>query len=411
VIHDIGNGRDRLEYPAGTPLYEATGYLSDPRVSPDGTRVAFFEHQWRFDDRGWVKVVDRSGQVKTLTGEFWALEGLAWKPDGSAVVFSGATAGGTALQPMSVAASGGEARPVFGVPGRFVVHDVTRDGRWLAVREDLSFGVRAKVPGEPEERELSWLGSSGARSMSADGRWLLMVDVGAGGGRDYGVVLRRTDASQTIRLGEGNAQRLSPDGTLATAILSSPPSVVVYPTGTGQGVRLSPGDITSYGSAEWFPDGQRLFLCGAEATRAPRCYVQDLSGGAPTPVTPEGVVASLAPDGQTMLLTLPDGSMQMSSMAGGRTRTVTGLHADDRRISWSRDGRAIYVQRSLDSPAIVERVDLETGQRRQVGKVGPAGLGSVAMLYLVEWADEGSAYVYNYTSLPSTLFVVSGAAR
>jgi hypothetical protein len=48
-----------VQYPEGTTLYEASGYLSDPRV-PDGRSVAFFEHQWRWDDRGWVKVVDRN---------------------------------------------------------------------------------------------------------------------------------------------------------------------------------------------------------------------------------------------------------------------------------------------------------------------------------------------------------------
>ena len=55
------------------------------------------------------------------------------------------------LQPMSVPASGGApARPVFGVPGRFIVFDVAGDGRWLAVREDLSLGVRARVPGQDD---------------------------------------------------------------------------------------------------------------------------------------------------------------------------------------------------------------------------------------------------------------------
>ena len=195
-VRDVGNGRDRLEYPVGTPLHEASGYLSDPRVSPDGTRVAFFEHAWRYDDRGWVKVVDRNGVVTTLGGESWGLQGMAWTPDGAAVVFSGSSAGGGILQPLSAPVSGSRPpRPVFGVPGRFVVHDIARDGRWLAVREDLTFGVRVRAPGQAAERELSWLGSSGARALSADGRWLLMVDVGAGGGKDYGVVLRRTDAT------------------------------------------------------------------------------------------------------------------------------------------------------------------------------------------------------------------------
>jgi len=409
IVKDLGNGRDRLEYPVGTPLYEASGYLSDPRVSPDGTRVAVFEHRWRFDDRGWVKVVDRAARVTTLAGEFWGLQGLAWSPDGTTVVFSGSVAGGAVLQPLSApAAGGGAARPVFGVPGRFIVHDLAPNGRWLAVREDLSFGVRARVPSQAAERELSWLGSSGARAMSRDGEWLLMVDVGARGGKDYGVVLRKTDVTQTIRLGEGSAQGLSPDGKWASAILSTPPQLVLYPTGAGERIRIATRAISSYDSAQWFPDGRRLLVCGSEASRAPRCYEQDITGSPPRPVTAEGVVASLAPDGRTLLLTLPDGSSQLSSTAGGPTRPVTAVREGDRRISWSQDSRAIYVQRGLDVPAVVERVDLVTGQRAIAGRVTPEGIGPIALIYVMDWVDDGRYYAYNYTSLPSTLFTVSG---
>ena len=106
IVRDLGNGRDRLEYPAGTALHEASGYLSDPRVSPDGSRVAFTEHPWRFDDRGVVKMVDRAGRVTTLTGELWGVQGLAWSPDGTRVVFSGNPAGGALMQPMSASVSG-----------------------------------------------------------------------------------------------------------------------------------------------------------------------------------------------------------------------------------------------------------------------------------------------------------------
>jgi hypothetical protein len=78
IVHDLGNVRDRLEFPAGTVLHEATGYLSNPRVSPDGSRIAFVEHHVRFDDRGTVKVVDRAGKVTTLTDE-----SSACRPDSS----------------------------------------------------------------------------------------------------------------------------------------------------------------------------------------------------------------------------------------------------------------------------------------------------------------------------------------
>ena len=170
IVHDLGNLRDRLEFPVGTVLHEASGYLSNPRVSPDGSRVAFVEHHVRFDDRGWVKVVDRAGKVTTLTGELFAVQGLAWTPDGATILFSGNTEASSMLQPMAVPASGvASAAPVFGVPARFIVFDVAGDGRWLAVREDLSVGVRARVPGQETERDLSWIGSTGARALSADG--------------------------------------------------------------------------------------------------------------------------------------------------------------------------------------------------------------------------------------------------
>src|SRR6185295_5125015 len=112
IIHDQGS-RDRLEYPIGTVLYETAGYVSDPRVSPDGTRVAFMDHQTRFDDRGWIKVVDRDKKVTTLAGEFWGEEGLAWSPDGAMLWFgandrrvaAGTDSGNLTYQIHSVAAA------------------------------------------------------------------------------------------------------------------------------------------------------------------------------------------------------------------------------------------------------------------------------------------------------------------
>ena len=411
IVHDLGNGRDRLEYPAGTALYEASGYLSDPRVSPDGNSVAFFEHQWRWDDRGWVKVVE--SQQARDDGDERAVGAAGTGMVGrrqARVLFSGNQSGGTIMQPWSAKVTAGEPmRPVFGVPGRFIVQDVSRDGRWLGVREDLSLGVRAKLPDAAAERDLSWLGSSGARNMSPDGRWLLMVDVGARSGPDYGVVLRRTDGGQTIRLGAGSAQRLSPDGKWAAAIIASPSHAVLYPTGAGTPVALNAGPIDRVTSAEWFPDGRELLVCGSEPSRAPRCYRQGIGGSAPVPITPEGVVASLAPDGRTLLVTRQDGAVQHTTIGGSQAAAVPGLSSSDSIIAWSRDSRAVYVQKSPDVPVRVERVDLATSARTTAREIAPEGVGPVTTLYVTDWIDDGKGFVYNYTTQPSTLFVVKGA--
>ena len=47
-------------------------------------------------------------------------------------------------------------------------------------------------------------------------------------------------------------------------------------------------------------------------------------GSTPVPVTPEGVLATLAPDGTTLLLTMADGTFKLSSIDGGRPGQSAG---------------------------------------------------------------------------------------
>ena len=409
LVHDLGNGRDRLEYPPGTSLHEVTGYLSDPRVSPDGTRVAFVAHQWRFDDRGTVMVVDRAGAVRALTPELWSIEGMAWTPDGRTLVFSGNESGGSGMQPMAVAADGATPHhPVVRVPARLLVHDVAPDGRWLAVREDLSIGVKVKVPDDAAERELGWLGSSNARSLSADARHLLMVDVGLRSGPAYGVVLRDTAGGGAVRLGTGNAERLSPDGRWAAAILASPAEVVLYPTGAGAEKRLARGRFDPVTSVRWFPDAQHLLVCGAEGGKSPRCYRSDLDGASMTPVAEEGVLAELAPDGVTLLLTGGDHAVRRGRLGETASAPVPALTAADRVVGWSRDSTAVFVQREYETPVRIDRVHLATGERTVAHTLATAPLGEPASVLVADWIDEGRAYAYNYSVSPSVLFLVSG---
>ncbi len=262
IVHVMPTG-DQLEYPIGKALYQTTGYISDPRVSPDGSRVAFMDHQQPFDDRGWVRVVDAAGTVTTLAGEFWGEEGLTWTADGTSVLFGAndrtntdeKEAGDLSYQIRSVAVDrpGTSAAAVTG-PADFTIHDVTRDGRWLVTRDDMRQGVGARLRGDTAERDLSWLNQNWGVSLSSDGSKLLFSDGTAGA--NYGVVWRNTDRSPIVRLGEGNAIRLSPDDQWALVQIFTPPQLVVYPLGAGETIHPKPGALEGSTDAMWFPDGQ-----------------------------------------------------------------------------------------------------------------------------------------------------------
>ena len=82
MSHHVGN-RSRLEYPIGKVLYEAPGWVSDVRVSPDGRMVAFIDHPQRGDNNGTVRVVDRDGKARLSGPE--AGRGIAWSPRGDEI--------------------------------------------------------------------------------------------------------------------------------------------------------------------------------------------------------------------------------------------------------------------------------------------------------------------------------------
>ncbi|HEY3124916.1 MAG TPA: hypothetical protein VGK70_12765 [Thermoanaerobaculia bacterium] len=209
IIREV-DGKDRLEYPIGKVLYATGGYVSDLRFSPGGDRIAFLEHPYRFDDRGGVAVVDLTGKKTSLAEGYWAEEGLAWSPDGKEIFFSA----GPGYSNFDVRAVTLTRRNRVALPssGGLTLFDISREGRWLAAREDVKWRLMVMAPGAKGERDLSWLDGSDAVAISADGRSLLFTEYSGAFGNNYAVCLRKTDGSPVVRLGEGQARDLSPDG-------------------------------------------------------------------------------------------------------------------------------------------------------------------------------------------------------
>ena len=410
----VTNSEDLLEYPIGTILHRAPGYLSDVRVSPDGNHVAFFEHPVRYDDRGFVKIWDRGGSVRVLAGEYWGMEGLAWRPDGQAVLFSAAAGTNGLYQVHEVSTSpGSTARPVMPSPVNMIMLDVRRDGRWLVLSTENRFSIRVRRPGAIKEIDLPWMDAEWVPRLNADGTLVMFTDGNQSAGGNYAVALRKTDGSPPLRLGEGNGIDLSPDGKYALAYLFSPtPRIVVYATGAGEPRTVDTAPIENAQPIKWFPDSRRIVICGNEKSKPARCFSKDVAGGPLTPLTPEGYTqpGPFSPDGSVMVVQSADGTGHLLSLKDGALRRFNGLTGNDGVFAWTPDGRGLFVGASVDMR--VDRLDLTTGQRTPAmqfelaglpGIKGGGGVGGISI------TPDGRGYAYYYISMPSRLFEINSA--
>ena len=407
----VVDGRNRLEFPIGRTIYEtAAGYLSHMRVSPRGDLVAFLEHPMRGDDAGAVAVVDREGHKRVLSSGWITARGLAWSPNGGEIWFTAGSAGGSrALHAVSLS---GHRRLVTRVPGALTLHDISREGRVLLAEEHSRQGIVGLSPGETQERDLSWHDWSRPVDLTPDGTKLLFDETGEGGGASYAVYVRKTDDSPAVRLGEGHALALSPDGKWALSTPQTQPAeLVLLPTGAGEPRRLPTGTFANILRAAWLPGGERLVLAANEQGHAARLYVQPVSGGAARPITPEGVGPdwAVAPDGAAVVATGPDRRLLVYSVEAGEPEPVRGALAGDLPIRFSPDGRALYVLVRGDGPAsAIDRIDLSTGLRSAWKEVGPPGSVGALDIPRVFLSADGQSYVYTYVRLLEELFLVDG---
>jgi len=409
IIREVG-GKDRLEYPIGHVLREVSGFMSDVRFSPKGGRIAYFEHPRKWDDRGSVNIIDLAGNNKVLSEGYWSARGLAWSPDGNEILFSASLSGGSYTAYAVTLA--GKRRIAYQSPGGLIIQDVARDGRWLAARGDFRYAAMVHTPGAPEDRDLSWLGTSHARGLSQDGGTLLFAETSLG--NNYAVCLRKTDGSPVLRLGDGWPAGLSPDGKWVLAVLQSvPPQLVIYPTGAGETRQLERGEIENYATAQWSREGKRVLIGGTEHGKGSRLYVQEI-GGAPRPVTPEGTRDGLlSPDGKFILARGLEGKYFVYPIAAGQSdgqpRPVPALSDADVLVQWSDDGRSVLAYRRAELPYRLERVDLTTGSRNLFKELSPAERTGLLSLREIFVTKDLRSYAYTAYYQVSSLFVSEGS--
>ena len=410
VVQQVGTQMS-LEFPVGKRLYETSGWISHPRVSPAGDAVAFIDHPLRGDDAGTLALVDRAGRKRTLS-EYWpTAQGIAWSASGKEIWFTAsplATMSGRKLYGVTAA---GRRRVIAESAG--TLHDVARDGRVLLARDSVRARVVVLPPGETRERDLSWLDGTVPMDISTDGTTLLFYEGIEGGGGTGTVYVRKSDGSPPVRLGGGYALALSPDARSALATPMSFSQLTLLPTGAGQARQLERGPIESYQSATFLPDGRRILFAGSEKGRRARLYVQDLAGGAPRPVTAEGAGAGfrgivVSPDGRFATGPAPGSGFARYPLEGGSPLPIEGLAEGEFPVQWSADGRSLFVYRIGDVPARIFRLDLSTGRRELWKELIPPDLAGANVIPEVQITPDGRAYAYQYGQVLSELYLVEG---
>jgi len=414
VVRDSG-GMNRLEYPIGKPLYSTGGWIGHPRFSPKGDHIAFLDHPNQGDDAGSVLVVDLAGNKKILSGEWFGVQGLAWSADGSEVWFTASKSGqdrglyGVTLD--------GKERLVLRLPGALMLFDVWKDGRVLLMRASWRRELVSVAGDETKERDLSWLDYSYPAELSADGKTLLFDEEGGGGslayskGFTYAVYVRKTDGSPAVLLGEGGAVALSPDGKWALEAMPGAPSQLkLLPTGAGQPKDLT-NDNINHNWAHWFPDGKHIVSSGNEPGKGTRLYVYDLSSGKSNAITPEGVSATsfaISPDAHDVAAIGPDQKGYLYPLAGGEARLIPGFNPGEEPITWSSDGRSLYVYQPGELPARVFRLDVQTGQRtlwKQLMPSDPAGVENIGPILMT---PDAKTCVFGYHRMLADLYLAEG---
>ena len=161
--------------PAGrpSPIDLPAGFISTPRLSPDGAQLAFVMEQGDRRSQIWTYEFASGRRVQvTRNGEHWA---PVWTHDGRALIFTRATAAGSdvVLQPLH----GDEAVTLGGSANRLHASALTPDGRTVILTEmtptDEYFISQLTVgqPGTPRRLSIDAEVPNNA-TLSPDGHWM-----------------------------------------------------------------------------------------------------------------------------------------------------------------------------------------------------------------------------------------------
>ena len=349
-----------LEYPVGTVLDDRSDFHT-PRVAPDGAHVAAFTVDPQ-DNHMVVRIYARGGDLVAESRGFFDWWSLAWAgPDELWLAATEEEGSQVSVFAMNLA---GQERLIFRAPGALTIHDISPEGDLLASFDQYRSRVELVDGSSGALTDRSWKEDPRPVGLAADGS-ILLTQTGDSGGPNGSAYAWRPGEPQPVRIAEGAAVALSPDGRQAL-VRQTGAGLALVPTGVG---RPSPLDLAGASLRGWagvHPDGRVLFS-GEAADGRSGVFALRPAGGGVARVLPEGYQVEggnmVSPDGSRLAAYDPQGTLVACVLASGDCRPVAGHQAGEEVAGWAADNRSIFVFRRQRVPVEIVRLDVETGLR------------------------------------------------
>ncbi len=420
IVRFVPNGfLCQLEYPIGKVLYTAPA-IASVRFSPNGKYIAFDIHTDPFDDRGKVVILRSDGRTVAVSRIFESVQGLAWNPSGSEIWFTSPLESGE-VQAMSLS---GKIRSPLSVAGRLFLRDISPAGQLLADQGLVRRGFLVSSSDNKTQRDLSWLDYGYLRAVSNDGKTALFEEEGTAVAQStYMVFVRNVDGSPAVALGPGYGVAISSDKQWVLADKLGDPvnEMWLLPVGAGEARRLTPPDLSVEVLGAILSGDKSVVYVGGQTGRPERSWLQDVAGGPPRPITPEGVVGwMVSPDGRFLITGKGDiDSVSLDTIMpiqGGKGQPIAGLRHGDSIVGWTSDDQLYVGQLSsngvptpTNSVIPIDILNPLTGARRPWRTIAIPPLAGTELSFILITPD-GLTYAWGYRFSIADLYTVDGAS-
>jgi hypothetical protein len=420
VVRNVG-AASTLESPVGKVLFQTNGWISNPRFSPRGDRIAFLHHPLFYDDMGEPRVVDLAGQGKALGPAWPRVLGLAWAPDGSEVLFA---AGRVQRNVLVGVTEAGASRTLYVSPSDLRLEDVAADGSVLVTEQLERSELGVSVDGQPEQSTRTWANwTTFVASVGDDGSMVFSESVPFNAGTGprptqpvWTLFLRPGNPAAQV-LGQGSALDLSPDRRWALILAVDRRGLSALPTGPGQERQI---DIQGMdvAAARWLRGGERLVISARKPAdpdyhlfinpEGSRTFVQV----ADTPVNARRLF-HLSPDNRWVATLDKDDHLLLLSTRDGTALRLPEAGPDALPRGWSADGH-LWVSRGGDRTPVVARllkVDVEHRRVVEERSVRPAEPSGAIYLRDLAISPDGRTVAYIYGRNVGYLYLLRGVLQ